>query len=103
MPDESPAQTISNQARAYVEAGAPLGIVTDARSYPGKVLVAVANSEASCVLQIAASEYDGIWLFDKLAPPVEQPKPPPDIEQLKKEKHAAEQNRPIRRSARGRA
>ena len=97
----SPAAELQAKAVAMLRQGDKLAIASDARAHAGKVILALARPEAACVLQIDASEYDGIkvlqlaGLGDVLT---DEPmaKAPPDIEELKQARQALRQRKPAK-------
>lgn len=93
----SPAAELLDKAVAMLRPGDKIAIASDARAHAGKVILALARPEAACVLQIDASEYDGIKVLqlagmgDALTD--EAPKAPPDIEELKQARQVMRQRK----------
>ena len=52
-----------------LQPGDEIACVTDATSYPGRVLIGVSRPSISYVLTVAASEYDGVILAGALGFP----------------------------------
>lgn len=58
--DQTPAAALVNRVRELHRETDTLNFVTDATSYPSKVLLALWLPAGTCVLTIDATEYDGL-------------------------------------------